>query len=101
MSAVRPSVWHDGVMASRRTWLSISVELIEGRGTALWSRPGRIFAVSKQHTFERFAVAIDDAFARWDRAHLHEFQLFAPEQRSKRAQLALPTPTRTGTTKRP
>ena len=55
------------------------MELIEGRGTALWPRPGRIFAVSKQHTFERFAVAIDDAFARWDRAHLHEFQLFAPD----------------------
>ncbi len=65
-------------MASRATWLSISVELIEGRGTTLWPRPGRVFAASKQHTFERLAVAIDDAFARWDRAHLHEFQLFPP-----------------------
>ena len=65
-------------MAARRTWLSISVELVEGRGTTLWPLPGRVFAVSKQHTFERFAVAIDDAFARWDRAHLHEFHLFAP-----------------------
>lgn len=37
-----------------------------------------MFAVSKQHTFEQFAVAIDDAFARWDRAHLHEFHLFGP-----------------------
>ena len=37
-----------------------------------------LFAVSKQHTFEQFAVAIDDAFARWDRAHLHEFHLFGP-----------------------
>lgn len=46
------------------------MELIEGRGTTLWPRPGRVFAVSKQYTFERFAVAIDDAFARWDRAHL-------------------------------
>ena len=44
---VRPSVgvWHDGGVASRRTWLS---------------------------------VAIDDAFARWDRAHLDEFHLFEP-----------------------
>lgn len=66
-------------MASRRTWLSISVELIEGRGETVWPRPGRVFAVSKQHTFERFAVAVDDAFARWDRAHLHEFHLFAPD----------------------
>lgn len=56
--------------------MSISVELIEGRGTAVWPRPGRVFAASTQHSFERLAVAIDDAFARWDRAHLHEFHLF-------------------------
>lgn len=73
-----PGVWHDGAMAGRRTWLSITVELIEGRGSTMWPRPGRVFAVSKQHTFEQFAVAIDDGFARWDRAHLHEFHLFEP-----------------------
>lgn len=65
-------------VASRRTWLEISVELIEGRGTPLWPRPGRVFAASKQHSFEQLAVAIDDAFARWDRDHLHQFSLFEP-----------------------
>ncbi|HLZ28627.1 MAG TPA: hypothetical protein VKV73_15040 [Chloroflexota bacterium] len=56
-----------------RTWLSIRVDLIAGHGEMLWPRPGRIFAVSRSHTFAQFATAIDDAFARWDRSHLHEF----------------------------
>lgn len=56
-----------------RTWLSIRVELTEGRGQDLWPRPGRIFAAARSHTFATFATAIDDAFARWDRAHLHQF----------------------------
>jgi hypothetical protein len=34
-----------------------------------------VFAVSSAHTFHTFAEAIDDAFARWDRSHLHEFTL--------------------------
>jgi hypothetical protein len=57
-------------------WWSIRVELLGG-GLAgdLWPRPGRIFAVSPAHTFHAFGVAIDDAFARWDRSHLHEFTL--------------------------
>ena len=29
----------------------------------------------QQHTFDQLAAAIDDAFARWDRSHLHEFEL--------------------------
>ena len=58
-----------------RTWLSIRVDLVEGRGERLWPRPGRIFAAARGHTFEALATAIDDAFARWDRAHLHEFRL--------------------------
>lgn len=58
-----------------RTWLSIRVELAEGRGERLWPRPGRIFAAARSHTFAQLAEAIDDAFARWDRAHLHEFEL--------------------------
>ena len=66
-------------MASRRTWLSIAVELIEGRAEHLWPRPGRIFAVARHHSFDTFATAIDDAFARWDRAHLHEFHLYPPD----------------------
>jgi hypothetical protein len=62
-------------MAMTRTWLSIRVELVEGRGERLWPRPGRILAAARRHTFAELATAIDDAFARWDRAHLHEFRL--------------------------
>ena len=51
------------------------VELIEGRGEHLWPRPGRLFAASSNHTFDLLAAAINDAFARWDRSHLHEFEL--------------------------
>ena len=58
-----------------RTWLSIEVVLVEGHGELLWPRPGRIFAAARSHTFAQLAAAIDDAFARWDRAHLHEFEL--------------------------
>ena len=58
-----------------RTWLAIQVDLIEGHGEHLWPRPGRIFAAARTHSFAQLANAIDDAFARWDRSHLHEFQL--------------------------
>jgi hypothetical protein len=59
-----------------RTWLSVRVELVEGGGHAgIWPRPGRIFAAARSHTFAALATAIDDAFARWDRAHLHRFTL--------------------------
>ena len=58
-----------------RTWLSIRVDLVEGRGERLWPRPGRIFAAARSHSFAALATASDDAFARWDRAHLHEFYL--------------------------
>jgi hypothetical protein len=58
-----------------RTWLSIQVDLIGGGGPTLWPRPGRIFAAARSHTFAQLATAIDDAFARWDRAHLHMFDL--------------------------
>ena len=59
-----------------RTWLSIRVDLVEGGGhTSIWPRPGRIFAAARSHTFAALAHAIDDAFARWDRAHLHRFAL--------------------------
>lgn len=56
-------------------WLSIRVELVEGRGEDFWPRPGRDLAASPGHTFAQLAAAIDDAFARWDRSHLHEFRL--------------------------
>jgi hypothetical protein len=56
-----------------RTWLSIRVDLIEGRGERLWPRPGRVFAAARSHTFAQLGDAIDDAFARWDRSHLTTF----------------------------
>ena len=58
-----------------RTWLSIRIDLVEGRGERLWPRPGRVFAASRSHTFAQLARAIDDTFGRWDLAHLHEFKL--------------------------
>jgi hypothetical protein len=58
-----------------RTWLSIQVELVGGRGEVFWPRPGRTFAAARTHTFADMAAAIDDAFGRWDRGHLHQFWL--------------------------
>lgn len=58
-----------------RTWLSIRVELVSGRGMDLWPRPGRVFAAARSHTFRQLAHAIDTAFARWDLAHMHMFTL--------------------------
>ncbi len=53
----------------------MTVELLGGRGEELWPWPGRVFAVGPTHTFRDFADAINDAFARWDRAHLSMFTL--------------------------
>jgi hypothetical protein len=47
---------------------------VEGGGRRLWSRPGRVFAAARWHTFAGLADAIDTAFARWDRAHLCLFE---------------------------
>jgi hypothetical protein len=58
-----------------RSWLSVGIELVEGRGERFWPRPGRLLAAARTHTFAQLATAINDAFARWDRAHLHEFTL--------------------------
>ena len=58
-----------------RSWLFIQVELVEGNGERFWPRPGRLFAASRAHSFAQLSDAIEDAFARWDRAHLHEFTL--------------------------
>ena len=57
-----------------RTWLSIRVDLVSGRGEDYWPRPGRIFAAAQSHRFSQLADAIDTAFARWDRAHLYQFE---------------------------
>ena len=37
--------------------------------------PGRILIVGPSHTFLALAEAINQAFARWDLSHLHEFEL--------------------------
>jgi len=66
-------VGQTGVMA--RTWLSIRVDLVHGRGQSLWPRPGRVFAARRTHTFLQLGEAIDTAFARWDRSHLTLFRL--------------------------
>ncbi len=58
-----------------RTWLSVQVELVSGRGVDLWPRPGRIFAAARSHTFAQLARAIDTAFARWDLAHMDMFTM--------------------------
>ena len=58
-----------------KTWLSIGVELLSGRGEDLWPRPGRVFLVGPRHTFADFAAAIDGAFGRWDRSHLCAFTM--------------------------
>jgi len=63
------------VLRVARTWLSIRVELVSGRGEDYWPRPGRIFAAARSHSFGQLAAAIDAAFARWDLAHLHLFTL--------------------------
>ena len=53
----------------------MTVELLGGRGEALWPWPGRVFAVGPSHTFMDLANAVNDAFARWDRSHLSLFTL--------------------------
>jgi hypothetical protein len=78
MTTCAPDPHRRGVTAARRRgrgWLSLRVELVEGRGERFWPRPGRLLAAARSHTFAQLATAIDDAFARWDRAHLHEFTL--------------------------
>ena len=70
----RPSRRRVGGLPSR-AWFSIRVELVEGRGEHYWPRPGRLFAAAGSHSFAQLAVAINEAFARWDRSHLHEFEL--------------------------
>ena len=58
-----------------RTWLSVRVDLVGGGAERCWPRPGRVFVAARRHTFFDLADAIDVAFARWDRAHLREFEL--------------------------
>ena len=44
-----------------RTWLSVRVDLVEGRGERLWPRPGRILAATRSHSFAALATAIDES----------------------------------------
>ena len=62
-------------MAVARTWLQIRVDLLGGAGWDLEPAPGRVLIVGPGHTFEQLAEAINQAFARWDLSHLHEFEL--------------------------
>lgn len=55
------------------TWLSITVELVSGRGEDFWPRPGRVFVAARSHTFVALADAINAGFARWDLNHLSQF----------------------------
>jgi Plasmid pRiA4b ORF-3-like protein/Uncharacterised protein family (UPF0158) len=58
-----------------RTWAEVTVELLGGRGTSLWPPPGRTLLIGPRHTFADLAGAIDRALARWDVAHLSQFEL--------------------------
>ena len=55
--------------------MRIQVDLLGGGGITCDPTPGRVFIVGPGHTFEQFAEAINTAFARWDRSHLHQFEL--------------------------
>lgn len=56
-------------------WLQVQVELEGSGAVACDPPPGRIVIVGPGHTFLQLAETIDDAFARWDLAHLHAFEL--------------------------
>ena len=58
-----------------KTWLSVTVELVEGGGYRYWPRPGRVFAAARKHTFADLATAIDLSFGRWDLSHPWRFEL--------------------------
>lgn len=57
----------------KRSWLLVRVELLGREHDLLEQPPGRVLLVGPRHTFAHLAEAIDTAFARWDRGHLHEF----------------------------
>jgi hypothetical protein len=58
-----------------QTWLQIEVELEGGGGIVCDPRPGRLLIVGAEHSFADLAETINTVFARWDRSHLHEFEL--------------------------
>lgn len=55
--------------------LSIGVSLREGPGRSLDHPPERTLAASPRHTFADLAIAIDEAFGRWELGERREFTL--------------------------
>lgn len=55
-------------------WMTIQVELLSGGGITLDPPAGRVMLVGPRHTLKDLAESIDQAFARWDISHLHEFE---------------------------
>ena len=49
--------------------------MVSKAGEEIAGPPGRDLLMSEAQTFADLAAAIDGAFARWDRSHLHEFHL--------------------------
>lgn len=58
-----------------KKWMKVRVELVSGRGEDFDRTPGRVMVLPPATTFEQFGLAIDNAFARWDIAHLRMFRL--------------------------
>ena len=57
-----------------RGWFTVRVDLVSGAHVPDDPRCGRIMLVGPRHTLKDLAEAVDLAFARWDLAHLHEFE---------------------------
>jgi hypothetical protein len=55
-------------------WLTIRVELVGWAGEQIDPPPGRDLLVTVNDSLFDLALAIDTAFARWDRGHLHAFR---------------------------
>lgn len=62
-------------MTESRLWLELRVVLVSGQGAELDPPPGRVLITAPTMTFADLAEAIDTAFARYDRSHLHRFEL--------------------------
>ncbi len=58
-----------------RTWLPVRIELEGGGGIECDPPPVRVLLVGPAHSFAEFADAVNTAFARRDRSHLHLFEL--------------------------
>jgi hypothetical protein len=56
-------------------WISVGVTLRSGGGRFFDAPPERALVASPRHTFADLALAIDDAFGRWELGHRREFVL--------------------------